>query len=69
MDNTRKRSRRRNYLQRVLAVQEAYQAAKRPGIPDAYVYRTAIYPRFFICERTFREYLEINAKRELKEYE
>jgi len=57
---------RRNYLLRVLAVQRLYQAHKVEGMPDAFVFRKHIAPTFCIGERTFRNYMGINARKELK---
>jgi hypothetical protein len=67
MADKRSKSRRLNFLHRVLAVQEAYQNAKRPGVSDAWIWREHIYPAFHISERSFREYLEVPASRELKQ--
>lgn len=62
----RKNAARRNYLLRILSVQEEYKAHKVEGMADAFVYRKHIFPRFHICERTFRTYLGTPAARELK---
>lgn len=69
MDNKQQISRRLNRLRRILMVQEEYQAKKVKGQPDAFVWREFIYPKFVISERSFRQYLETNAKKEIKELE
>ncbi len=56
--------RRVNYLRTVLAVQEFYQTVKVEGQPDIFVYRKHIYP---IALSTFRMYLQIPAKKLLRE--
>ncbi|MBL7779957.1 MAG: hypothetical protein JNM22_01985 [Saprospiraceae bacterium] len=66
MSDKRTISRRTNFLNRVIAVQVTYQEYKRPGLPDAWIYRHHIKPTYHISERTFREYLEIPATKELK---
>ena len=63
--NKRLLARRINLLNRVLAVQKVYQDNFREGLPDTYMYRTYILPTFHISERTFRDYLEMAAKKEL----
>lgn len=67
MDATQINPKRRNYLLKVLKVQEVYLEHKQEGVTDVHVFRTYIEEQFFICERTFRKYLGINAKRELKQ--
>ncbi|MFN8304033.1 MAG: hypothetical protein U0U46_16215 [Saprospiraceae bacterium] len=70
MSNTadaRQVSRRKNFILRVHAVQNAYRQNKRPGVPDAWIFRNHIGPAFGIAERTFREYLTVNVRRELRQ--
>jgi len=57
----------KNYLLRVLCVQELYSTYKKPGISDAYIFRTFIQPVYPMSKRTFSTYLGISAKKELKE--
>jgi hypothetical protein len=53
-------------LRRALAVQEVYLEIKEPDLPNTYIYRKYIKPRFHISERTFYRYLNRNVKRELR---
>ena len=55
-----------NYLMRAQAVQEAYQSVRVEGQPDSYIWRTHIYPKFFISLRTFYRYLGIVPQKELR---
>ncbi len=55
-----------NHLNRVIAVQEMYREKKVEGQPDAYVWRTHIWPKFFISLPTFYRYLQTSAHKELK---
>jgi len=55
-----------NYLNRAKAVQDEYQAVRVEGQPDAYIWRTHIYPKFFISLRTFYRYLGISPQKELR---
>lgn len=55
-----------NHLHRVIAVQEMYKDKKVEGQPDAYVWRTYIWPNFFISLPTFYRYLQTSPQKELK---
>lgn len=61
--------RKRTCLQRVKAVQDEYLKYKREGVSTIHIYRTYIGPRFCICERSFRSYLAVNAKKGLSDIE
>jgi hypothetical protein len=56
---------RKNFLTKVRAVQDLYQEHKKPGVTDVHIYKTYIYPQYYISKPTFYKYLSINAKREL----
>lgn len=61
---------RKNFLMRVVAVQEIYLAEKKhEGITTKWIWKTKVYPVYFISLTTFHKYLGINAKRELSEIE
>ncbi len=63
---SRETSKKRNYLLRVYSMQSIYQKEKRPGVVDMWIYRTHIQPVFCISERTFREWLTISVKKEMR---
>jgi len=54
---------------RALEVQKVYLEHKEPDLPNTYIYRRYIYPRFHISERTFYRYLRRNAKRQVRKIE
>lgn len=57
-----------NLLNRVIQVQDVYKEHKlHDGITDIWIWTTHIHPRFFISARTYHKYLQMNAKKELKE--
>ena len=55
----------RNYYTKVAAMQEEYLAHGNSGRTELYIYRTFIYPRFYISRSTFYRWLTINPSREL----
>lgn len=57
---------RKNYLQRVLRVQEVYLKFKDKGLDNEEIFKRYISPNFFISRSTFYEYLAIPAAKELK---
>lgn len=59
--------RRRNYLKKVLEVQAFYQSVRVEGVPDIFIWRKHIYPRYPLSLYTFRAHLNLNAKKLLKE--
>lgn len=56
-----------NYLLRVNRIQEIYKIYKAKGLPDTVIHKNYIYPVYFISIASFREYLAVNAKKELRE--
>jgi len=62
---------RLNYLKRVLEVQDVWQEYGRggKGYTDVWVYRNKIRDVFHISMRTFYHYLDIPAKKQIKEIE
>jgi hypothetical protein len=56
-------------IRRALEVQEIYLRFKQDDLPDIWIYRRHIKPRFHVSIRTFYRYLARNAKKELKELE
>lgn len=58
---------RLNYLRRVVAIQNITLAYTQKGISQEVVYRTVIYPQFFISRSTYYSYLACPAKRELRQ--
>lgn len=61
---------RRNLLLRVIAVQEVYDKQKiHDGVTITWIYKTHIYPAFYISRSTFLKYLDMNAKKELRQIE
>lgn len=62
----RQRTIKLNHMNRVQAVQEVYNLHKQEGIPDAFIWRKHIYPKYFISLDTFYRYLQISPKTELK---
>ncbi|MGQ1889146.1 hypothetical protein ACT29H_01760 [Thermophagus sp. OGC60D27] len=58
---------RKNFLKKVLRVQEVYLRFKEQGITNEEIYKRYIAPHFFISRSTFYEYLAIPATKELKE--
>lgn len=58
--------RKHNYFKRVLKVQEVYNLFKQEGLSDIYIYDEHIKDVFHISERTYREYLTILAKKEIR---
>ena len=58
---------RRNYLTRIVAIQNIVIDRKRRGVSQEWVFENEIRPTFRISRATFYNYLGINAKKELKE--
>lgn len=58
--------RNKNTLLRMVEIQDLVLERKRHGITQLHVYKTEIYPRFFISYATFNRYLSYPAKQELK---
>lgn len=60
---------RKNFLERVLRVQEIVKKHQGQGLFLKNIYHEFIEYQFNISKRTFDSYLGINAKKELKELE
>lgn len=60
---------RKNFLITVLEVQEVYLKAKKTGATNKWIYENLIYPNWRISARTFSNYLGINARKEIKEFD
>lgn len=58
--------RNKNTLLRMVEIQDLVLERKRHGITQLHVYKTEIYPRFFISYATFNRYLSYPAKQEQK---
>lgn len=58
---------RKNLLKRIIDIQEIYLEWQEVGLGNKKIYDDHIYPTYKICERTFYNYLGINAKKELKD--
>ncbi len=58
--------RNKNTLLRMVEIQDLVLERKRHGINQLHIYKTEIYPRFFISYATFNRYLSYPAKQELK---
>lgn len=56
---------RRNFYLKVEAMQQEYKAHANSGRTEMYIYRTFIYPKFYISRATFYNWLAINPRREL----
>lgn len=57
---------RRNFLLRVIDIQNIYTEHHKRGCTDVYIYNTHIYPTYKIGRTTFYNYLAIPAVKELK---
>lgn len=57
-----------NFLLKCKRINEEYEALARQhrGCSNAYIYRTCIYPKYLISERTFYRMLKIDYETELK---
>lgn len=58
---------KRNYLQRIIDIQNVYLEHCANGVSGEYVYIRYIRPVYFISRATFYKYLGINAKKLIKE--
>lgn len=57
---------RKNFLTRVLEIQELYKEKNKLGITNVKIHQDYIFPRYHVSRATFYEYLVIPAKRDLK---
>jgi len=60
---------RRNILKRIVEIQNLTLEHTSRGVTQVWVYEHVIQPRFVISNRTYYNYLNINAKRILNESE
>lgn len=56
----------RNILLRIIEIQNLVLLRKKQGITQLHVYKTEVYPTYFISYSTFNRYLSYPAKYELK---
>jgi predicted transcriptional regulator YheO len=57
---------KRNYLLKIIDIQNITLEQTEKGVFQESVYRNIISPRYFISRTTYYRYLSINAKKELK---
>jgi len=55
------------FLKRVIQVQDSYRKHEKNGAPDTWIYKNVIEPQYHISMSTFRKYLTISARRQLRE--
>ncbi len=55
-----------NRLRRIIKIQELTIEHQKNGATIKWIFENVIEPNFFISDRTYSEYLGINAKAELK---
>jgi len=67
--NAKLYNRKLNALRRAQDVQTFYREVRVEGQPDAYVWRTHIYPRFKISMSLFYLYLGMRPENEIKKLE
>ena len=60
---------RRNILNKIVEIQNLTLDHTSRGVTQVWVFEHIIQPRFFISVSTYYNYLNINAKTKLKEYE
>lgn len=56
---------KKNYYKRIIEIQELTKQYQSIGLTNTSIYNNHIKHRYFICKRTFDEYLGVPAKREL----
>jgi ribosomal protein S25 len=59
----------KNFLERIVEIQNLTIEQTRRGVSQAWVYRNVIAPRYRVSESTYYKYLARNVKRELKDAE
>jgi hypothetical protein len=59
----------RNKLQRIVEIQTITLEHTKRGVSQVWIFNNLINPRFFISESTYYNYLGMNAKKSLAEYE
>lgn len=55
-----------NRLRRIVQIQDLVLEHKRRGVTQLWVYENIVWPQYRISISCFKEYLSINAKRELQ---
>ena len=60
---------KKNKFVRIIEIQTITLEHTRRGVSQVWVFENIIKPRFIISERTYYNYLDINAKKLLAEYE
>ncbi len=58
---------RENFLKGVLIVQDIYLQHSDSGLNNREIFKRYVNPNYPMSERTFYEYLALNARKELKE--
>lgn len=57
---------KRNFILKVIKIQEITLEHTSRGVTQAWIYREIIAPNYFISRTTYYKYLAFNAKSELK---
>lgn len=60
---------KKNFLERVLTIQNITLEHKRRGVSQEWVYQNLIFPTYLISRTTYYNYLGCNAKAELQKIE
>jgi hypothetical protein len=58
----------KNFLYRVMAIQKIYREHKiHDGVNDIWIWRSYIYPVYFISYSRFRDLMGLNVKKKIRE--
>lgn len=57
---------RRNILRRIIEIQNITLEHTKRGVSQKWVYEKIIFPRFYLSPATYYNYLDTNARAELK---
>ena len=57
---------KKNYYRRIIEIQELTKEYQELGLTNTKIYEKYIKDQYFICKRTYDEYLGVPAKRNLK---
>ncbi|MEG2276653.1 MAG: hypothetical protein RSA53_05390 [Odoribacter sp.] len=60
---------RRNILRRIVEIQNITLEHTKRGVSQKWVYENVIFPRFYLSVATYYNYLDINARAELRKLE
>jgi len=60
---------KKNLLLKILNIQEITKKYTDKGVTKIWIYKNIIYPNFFISYVTFFNYLNTNARKELRKFE